>query len=542
MRSGNMLWRAITWGFLAVVIATYSPKLHAQTSSGQVKGDGVHHFEFRGLERPASQSSVAPPPGVILSPGPARIVGGVSASEGDWPWQIALKKTPSGGGAPAFACGGSLIGERWVLTAAHCVVDGAGAALPAENFQIVEGSHNIKDDSKGWRHAVRRVIRHERFDAQTVTNDIALLELADAARSAPIPYASADKAAALETPGRMATVTGWGKVRPYQEVRNTDGSISYVDAATKQPITQTDIANVYMPASLMQLELPLIGVEQCRMGYASTDLATKVVIDDRVVCAQSTSVMPQDACQGDSGGPLVAADETGGYVQIGIVSLGDPMCGLNKLPGVYTRISVFEPWLRQNTKINQEAPPPPVETQTTAENALAGSNPAGVVVGFVQGNAVRIGQPVQFRVSAGRTGYLVLFDASPDGRITQIYPNPFSMRSPLGMRAAANRLDAGRGLTVPDPSNPYAGFAFTVDPPAGQGKLIAILSDEPIAELQLSAAGGGNAQMQLKSFDTRAKAFSLIGLLSSRVRRDIVSTSGEQPHYSVAITDYTVTP
>jgi secreted trypsin-like serine protease len=542
MRNGGKIWRAITWGFLTVIVVAYSPNLYAQTSPGQLKRDGGHHFEFRGLERPTATSPAAPPPGVVLSPGPARIVGGVSASEGDWPWQIALKKTPTGGGAPAFTCGGSLIGDRWVLTAAHCVVDGEGNALAPETFQIVEGTHNIKDDSKGWRHAVKRVIRHERYDAQTVTNDIALLEMADPARSASIPYADASKATALEAAGRTATVTGWGKTRAYQEVRNTDGSVSYVDAATNQPITQTDIVSTYMPASLMQLELPLISVDQCRMGYASSDLASKIVVDGRVVCAQSTSASPQDACQGDSGGPLVVKDENGGYVQIGIVSLGDPLCGLKKLPGVYTRISAFEPWLRQNTRIVQEAPPPPAETQTTAENALAGANPAGVAVGFVQGSAVRIGQSAQFRVTAGSTGYLVLFDASPDGKITQIYPNPFSMRSPLGMRAAANRLDAGRPLTVPDASNPYAGFKFTIDPPAGQGKLIAILSDEPIAELQLSAAGGSNMQMQLKSFDTRAKAFSLIGLLSSHVRRDIVSTSGQQPRFSVAITDYVVTP
>lgn len=128
--------------------------------------------------------------------GMSRIVGGVAARRGDWPWQVAIYDRSS------FACGGSIIADTWVLTAAHCVTDDMQNRLGPDTFVVVEGAWNIVKESKrleslpeGRALRVKRVIVHEQYhigridNALRVENDIALLELADPARSAPIPYA-----------------------------------------------------------------------------------------------------------------------------------------------------------------------------------------------------------------------------------------------------------------------------------------------------------------------------------------------------------------
>jgi secreted trypsin-like serine protease len=120
-----------------------------------------------------------------------RIVGGEQVADPKtWPWQVALfRKNPSG--RFEFFCGGSVIAERWILTAAHCLT---GSSRIAENLAVVEGTLRIDFEMAGnpshggRRLAVRRVIPHERYNDETSENDIALLELATPAVSTPIPY------------------------------------------------------------------------------------------------------------------------------------------------------------------------------------------------------------------------------------------------------------------------------------------------------------------------------------------------------------------
>jgi secreted trypsin-like serine protease len=467
-----------------------------------------------------------------------RVIGGEPAKVGDWPWQVALKRR-SADGKFNFICGGSVIAEHWVLTAGHCVTDGDGKAQSPDSFLLIGGTHDIKSDSSGERLHVKRVLPHEGYSSKTLENDIALLEVVESARSAPVPFADA-KNAALEAPGKDATVTGWGLIRAIHYEANPSGGMMALDAETKAQISPSEMESKYLTNQLQQLTMPLVALDQCSAMYKPKNYG--VTIDNRVVCAGLPGAQKKDACHGDSGGPLVVKDDTG-YVQVGVVSLGDPDCVVEGLPGIYTRVSAFEPWLRKMTGINQEAPPTAVETQTVADNSLTGDNPAGLEVSFVQGGAVKVGQRVQFRVTANQPGFLVLFDAGPDGKITQIYPNSFSLRGPLGSRVASNRLEAPRPLVVPDAANPYSAFEFRIDPPAGEGKILAVLSDEPIQELQIAGdQKAGDAQRQLKSFDSRAKVISLLGMLSSKVKRDLATSSGSTPHFSVAITGYQVEP
>jgi secreted trypsin-like serine protease len=512
------------------LLAAFGSVAHAPEASAQSSGGGQGPQAVTPSDRGLGRADLRPA---------IRIINGVDAEPGAWPWQVALKKRSATDGKYNFICGGSIVGEHWALTAGHCVTDSDGKAIAPDNFLLIGGTHDIKNDAGGERLHVKRVLPHEAYNSKTLENDVALLELVESARSAPVPFADA-KNAALEAPGQLGTVTGWGLIRPIHYETGPNGGMVAKDAETKAQISPSDMETKYLTNTLKQLTMPLVALDQCSAMYKPKNYG--VTIDNRVLCAGAPGAEKKDACHGDSGGPLVVKDETG-YVQVGVVSLGDPDCVVEGLPGIYTRVSAFEPWLRRMTGINQEAPPTAVETQTVADNSVAGDNPAGLDVSFVQGVTVRVGQKVQFRVTANKPGFLVLFDAEPSGKITQIYPNVFSMRGPvaLAQREASNRLDPTKPLVVPDPSNPYTGFEFSIDPPAGEGKILAVLSDEPIQELQIVRdQKGGDAQRQLKSFDSRGKVLSLLGTLSSKVKRDLATNSGSTQHVSVAITAYQV--
>src|SRR4051794_35950381 len=104
-----------------------------------------------------------------------RIVGGDRAEKNAWPWQVVLYIKDKRG-TFAMSCGGSLIQQGWVLTAAHCV-----NSLAPGDYAIVEGTSHIdsvlQKKGPGRKVGIRRVVRHEGYNAQTHENDIALLEL-----------------------------------------------------------------------------------------------------------------------------------------------------------------------------------------------------------------------------------------------------------------------------------------------------------------------------------------------------------------------------
>jgi hypothetical protein len=182
---------------------------------------------------------------------------------------------------------------------------------------------------------------------------------------------------------------------------------------------------------------------------------------------------------------LVTKAGDGGFRQIGVVSFGR-QCAAKEAYGVYTRVSAFETWLQQNTKIAlaQDSPSnTPPSNQTSVQEQVPPpntslNNPAGVTVSFAQGDTVKAGQVVQFKVTSAKPGYLVLIDLTPDRKMLQIYPNAMSLKSPTGGKLRSNYIEPGRVVLVPDPKNPFEGFEFSIDLPAGEGLLVAILSAE----------------------------------------------------------------
>jgi secreted trypsin-like serine protease len=488
-----------------------------------------------GVQAAGSGDETRPPVAERLGlAGMSRIIGGVAARRGDWPWQVAIYDRSS------FSCGGSIIADTWVLTAAHCVTDDKQNTLGPDNFIVVEGTWNIVNETarldslpEGRALRVKRVIPHEKYqmgmrdNSLRIENDIALLELAEPARSAPIPYADSQSATA-ETPNTVATNTGWGKIRGYK--RTESGP---VDPETGKPITAEEFKEKYETTRLMQVDMPVVSIEQCQTAYRNG--YSKMGMDQRQLCAG----LPEggkSACNGDSGGPLVARNENG-FVQIGVTSFvaDNTLCALPGLPAVYTRISAYEPWLREKTSVNQGAAS--VETQTVANN-IGGSNGAALSVSFVQGASIRIGQKIQFRVSAQKPGYLVLLDIGPSGSVTQIFPNPFSIQSRLTGLKTSGWIDATQPLIIPDSKNLLQNFDVTAAAPAGRGKLVAVLSDRPIEQFHTSANQVVMAR-KFRSFETRAKALSALGVLARTVQHDLSVEPGVLPP-SVAIAEYMI--
>jgi secreted trypsin-like serine protease len=238
----------------------------------------------------------------------AKITGGSDAVISDFPWQVYLE-------AGDFTCGGSIIGENWIITAAHCTKNDNNGTIPASNMDVIAGANNPRNNTQGKKYNVSEVIVHEGYDSNTLNNDIALLKLTE-----PINYlnatpikliSSVDVNAGAADPGVMSWVTGYGITRVSPET---------------------------YPSTLQMVRLPIVSNSQASVVWqsiAATDLMAGYLNGNK------------DACSGDSGGPLVVP-VSGGYKLAGLVSWGSSNCNTY---GAYTRLSLFESWITAKTGI-----------------------------------------------------------------------------------------------------------------------------------------------------------------------------------------------
>jgi secreted trypsin-like serine protease len=220
------------------------------------------------------------------------VVGGQDAPEGQFPWMVRL----------SMGCGGAMITQRVVLTAAHCV-HGTG-----ENRRIAATVGKARLSGPGGQTVTSSyVVRSPRY-GRTTTFDWALVELAEPVSVPPVAFVGQGD---TSPESGVLTVLGWG--------------------ATSEAGPQSD--------TLRYANVPFVSDDVCARAYGSRFRA------DSQMCAGA----PQggvDACQGDSGGPLVKY-VNGGYVEVGIVSYGIG-CGRAGYPGVYAEVQSFADEIRSH--------------------------------------------------------------------------------------------------------------------------------------------------------------------------------------------------
>uniref|UniRef100_A0A3Q3WE28 Uncharacterized protein n=1 Tax=Mola mola TaxID=94237 RepID=A0A3Q3WE28_MOLML len=242
----------------------------------------------------------------------SRIVGGQVSREGEWPWQVSLHIKGMG-----HTCGASVLSNRWLLTAAHCVQDsGPNKYSHAGQWEAFLGLH-VQSRNNEWtvRRNVRRIIVHHGYNHLNYDNDIALMELdANVTLNQNIwpiclPSPSYDFPA-----GCKAWITGWG--------------------ATKEGGQTASV--------LQKAEVRIVNSTVCK-NLMSDD------VTDRMLCA-GVLKGGVDACQGDSGGPLSVTSPSGRVFLAGVVSWGDGCARRNK-PGVYTRTTKYRGWIREQSGV-----------------------------------------------------------------------------------------------------------------------------------------------------------------------------------------------
>jgi len=198
---------------------------------------------------------------------PGKIVGGTEAAKGNWGWQIALKYNGQ------FTCGGSLINNEWIITAAHCVY---GRANPAY-YTVDIGVHNrlVPDSWSKTNLRVSKVIYNTAYNDRLISNDIALMKLSspvafDTATYRIIPVCLPTTTSQFQ--GFNGYATGWGTLY-------SGGPLSNVK---------------------MQVSLPIQNDASCKSYYTSYGYN---IDTNSQVCA-GLHGQGKDTCQGDSGGPL----------------------------------------------------------------------------------------------------------------------------------------------------------------------------------------------------------------------------------------------
>lgn len=232
-----------------------------------------------------------------------RIVGGSLTSPGSWPWLVNIQLNGE------LMCGGVLLGDVWVLTAAHCF----NGNVNELHWTVVIGQYNLNKEEHGKKvYQVNRIITHPKFNQKTFNNDLALVELTSTVVASPraipvcLPTVPVDPA-----PGTNCYIAGWGSL--YE-----DGPPSDV---------------------IMEARVPVISQESCRSTLG------KDMLTNTMFCAGYLTG-GIDSCQGDSGGPLTCQDPSSKqYVIYGITSWGDG-CGERGKPGVYTKVTAFIDWIR----------------------------------------------------------------------------------------------------------------------------------------------------------------------------------------------------
>uniref|UniRef100_A0A1A9VA50 Peptidase S1 domain-containing protein n=1 Tax=Glossina austeni TaxID=7395 RepID=A0A1A9VA50_GLOAU len=227
-----------------------------------------------------------------------RIVNGVETTIEKRPYQVSLQDSYSG----RHFCGGSIISEDIIVTAAHCVTGSNPSQL-----QVRLGS--TYNNEGGIVVGVKALKFHEKFNNDILWHDIAVLKLEKPIKqSSTVRYI--EMAKKVPKTGTPAVVSGWG--------------------------TKCFLTCPLSPV-LMEVEVTFLERQDC----ASKTYLYGDKIKETMVCGYATA---KDSCQGDSGGPFVADGKL-----VGVVSWGQG-CAMDGYPGVYSDVAALRDWVLENAQ------------------------------------------------------------------------------------------------------------------------------------------------------------------------------------------------
>ncbi|CAB3261340.1 unnamed protein product, partial [Arctia plantaginis] len=241
-----------------------------------------------------------------IAPLDLHILGGEAASLGEFPHMVALGYDRGNGGFE-FDCGGSVLSNTYVLSAAHCVDTLDRIEPTIIRAGVVEiGGKNFNSESDV---RIAEIVINPRYTRKEKYHDLALLRL-----EKPLQFTSTLNAICLETndedPTEPLTITGWGKVNNARDTRST---------------------------TLLKANVTVVQRGNCTESYTNWRKLPSGISPDQLCAGDPEGI--RDTCQGDSGGPLVITSEEGQGKNrlVGVTSFGRG-CG-SSIPGVYTRVS-----------------------------------------------------------------------------------------------------------------------------------------------------------------------------------------------------------
>ncbi|XP_017038939.1 serine protease grass [Drosophila ficusphila] len=256
--------------------------------------------------------------------GNPKVSGGKTAKPGDFPW-VALLKYNINNPRP-FLCGGSLISDRHILTAAHCIVgqpEVIAVRLGEHDLESEEDCHYLGGINRVClppyeEFGIEKIHVHPSYVHGQISYDIAVIKLdrvvKEKSHIKPVCLPIDQKSQELDF-DQSFFIAGWG---------GTDKAV----AATK----------------LQQALITRKNLNECRKFYNKDD------VTDNHICATGTGI--KHTCQGDSGGPVFFKHRfknTYRVVQYGVVSFGGSRCGrAENQPGVFSSVIDMLPWITQN--------------------------------------------------------------------------------------------------------------------------------------------------------------------------------------------------
>ncbi len=267
-------------------------------------------------------ASAAPNPQATAS-----VIGGHNATIAQYPSLAYIEGVQATAG---YACTGTVVAPRVVLTAGHCVedIESSSIAQPTE-VAVATGISNLRRIPKTQISQVVQVLAYPGFNPARLHGDAGLLILAAPVAAPPIALATAADAALYE-PGNELTIAGWGV-----DNRTTGHAPNQLQAAT----------------------VPIEEASRCKQG---TRRFYPFYEPGKQLCALDAPHFHVTSCHGDSGGPAIATRPDGSMVEVGVTSLGDGTCNPTS-PALFTRTDQISSWVQSwIDAVESGGPTPPI--------------------------------------------------------------------------------------------------------------------------------------------------------------------------------------